>query len=256
MLNNNTIIAGIRSDNALATILANFDSNYIINMVKDSIQMRFRPYETALPSLFSIETSFQAVINNSDSSNIESIMKVREQTYIEIINEVCEYYGLEFNRDFNADIYSSAFWIYDFFVSNFTNYLFSFLQNYIYTNKTSLYRYMGLDSKKDKDSSSIYAKKIIADPQLALLHANLGSVLDNIFVFDITFEELVNYSFGNEKEDIKQFLLNIVKDINGTIFKEKYAPLYYTPYRTDIITNIKLKIQDACILQQQLLSNV
>lgn len=252
MLNNNTIISGIRSDNALATILSNFESEYIVNMIKDSIDMRFRPYETSLPSLYSIESSFQSVINNSDSTNVPKILEVREQTYTEIINEICTYYGLEFNRDYNSDIYSSAYWIYDFFVSNFTNHLFNFLQNYIVTNKNQLYHYLNLDGKKEKDSSSIYAKKIIQDPKLAMLHANLGMVLDNIFVFDISYEDILNYSLGNNS-DIKIFLYNIVKDINGNIFKEKYAPLYYTPYRADIITSIKLRIQDSCSQQQQLL---
>lgn len=255
MLMNNTIIAGIRSDNALATILSNFETEYIVNMTKDSINMRFRPYETSLPSLYSIETAFQSVINNTDSANIDKVMEAREQTYLEIINEICNYYGLEFNRDFNTDIYSSAFWLYDFFVSNFTTHFFNFLQNYITINKTHLYHYLGLENKKDKDSSSIYAKKLIDDTKLAMLHANLGVVLDNIFVFDISYEDLLNYSLGNNA-DLKSFLYNIVKDVNGNIFKEKYAPLYYTPYRTDIITSVKLRIQDEYMQQHQVQASI
>lgn len=255
MLNNNNIIAGIRSDNALATILSNFDTEFIINMVRDSINMRFRPYETSLPSLHSIEASFQAVLNNTDSSNIDKVMEVREKTYDEVIKEVCYYYGLEYTTNPTVDTYSAAFWIYDFFVSNFTSYFFVFIVNYIMTNKGELSHYIKLDPSKERNSSILYAKNVISDPDLANIHANLGEVLDNVFVMDITLQDIINYSMG-VNNTVALFLNNILNDINNDVFKNHYASIYNTPFRTDIITQVKIMMQDNIMQNKNIMNQI
>ena len=152
MQNDNMILASIRSDNALSSILSNFDSNYIINTIRDSITMRFRPYESPLPTLGSVENSFQTILNNVDPTNLEKVRTVREKTYEEIVTEICNYYGVSFNQDANIDIYSSAYWLYDFFVNNFTEHFFTFFTRFILINKSYLYQSLNLEAfKKEKD---------------------------------------------------------------------------------------------------------
>lgn len=248
MVNDNLVLASIRSDNALTSILSNFDSNYIISTVRDSINMRFRPYESPLPTLSSFENSFQAILKNVDPTNLERIQMVREKTYEEIINEICNYYYISFNQDSNVDIYSSAYWLYDFFVNNFTEHFFHFFTKFITVNKSYLYQSLNLESlKKEKDSSTVYSKKLFPDQELGLIYTNMNIVLDNIVCFDITLEQIIEYS--NLPNHVKQFFYNTVKDINSDIFKRCYVSIYNSPYRTDIITNIKLRLQDSATSQ-------
>lgn len=255
MINNNSITANIRSDNALASILSNFESLYIINMVKDSINMRFRPYEAPLPSLYSIESNFVVVLNNVDITDREKVLDVRQKTYEEIIDEICKYYEIKFNNIYNDDMYSSAFWLYDFFVSNFTEHFFSFFINYIMSNKNDIFNYLNLDNFKKKSSSALYSKKIISDDKLALIHANIDIVLDNICAFDIHLSDLINYSSLDSK--IKEFLINSIVDVNDNIFKTKYVPLYLDKsIRTDIITNIRLKMQEMLMQENNILNSI
>ena len=64
----------------------------------------------------------------------------------------------------------------------------------------------------------------------------------DISSFDITFENLVTYSLGNQ-EQLISFLLSSVVDINN-VFKYHFASLLQNhKYRADVITCVKLGLQ-------------
>ena len=73
---NNKVIANINTDKALASVLSNFDSNYITHIVSDSLEMKFRPYSNSLPGIYSIESTFNNLLNNIEEpiSPLEKII--------------------------------------------------------------------------------------------------------------------------------------------------------------------------------------
>ena len=241
---NNKVIANINTDKALASVLSNFDSNYITHIVSDSLEMKFRPYSNSLPGIYSIESTFNNLLNNIEEPDArQNILEVRENTYLEIIDIICKYYDIQFNPSEDIDLYSAVYWIYNFFVSNFTNTILNFNINYILKEKDGLYSYLNLDkNKKDKDSTTIYSKKVCSsDEKISIIHANIETVLDAISSFDIGFQNLVLYSIGNN-EQLTSFLISSIVDLND-VFKYHFASLLQTQYRADIITCIKLGLQ-------------
>ena len=241
---NNKIISNINADKALASVLSNFDSNYITHIVSDSLEMKFRPYSNSLPGVYSIESTFNNLLNNIEEPGArQNILEVRENTYLEIIDIICKYYDIQFNPSEDIDLYSAVYWIYNFFVSDFTNTLLNFYINYILKEKDGIYSYLNLEkNKKDKDSTTIYSKKVCGtDEKISIIHANIETVLDAISSFDIGFQNLVLYSIGNN-EQLTSFLLSSIVDIND-VFKYHFASLLQSQYRADIITCVKLGLQ-------------
>jgi hypothetical protein len=57
-----TNICSIDTDAGIASILSNFNSDYITHVVSDSLNMRFRPYEDEMPNFVDIlERQFAGV---------------------------------------------------------------------------------------------------------------------------------------------------------------------------------------------------
>ena len=67
------------------------------------------------------------------------------------------------------------------------------------------------------------------------------SLFAGIGGFDIGFQNLVLYSIGNN-EQLTTFLLSSIVDLND-VFKYHFASLLQTQYRADIITCVKLGLQ-------------
>jgi hypothetical protein len=242
MYNNNTTIV---TDAALTSILSHFETPYIVDLINNLLEYKFRPYNAPPPSINSIEDHFKlAIAYCGDDTQRSKIEYTREETYKEIIQNICNYYNLSYNINQDQDIYTCAYYIYEFFIRDFTNNLCNFYINYIINNISYLYEYLNLHlKKKDKDSATLYGKKIYTDPKLAIIHANITEVLDNISVFDINLEDLFFNTISSDKK-ISDFLLSILSD-NGNVFKVYFASyLSDTNTRADVITNIKLRLQE------------
>ena len=137
---NGEIITNANSDNMLSQILGNFETQYIIDVVRDSINMRFRPYSIGLPGLNAIEQNFQNIINGVDDySQKQKTMEVREQTYQQVIDIICEYFNLSYTPNDDTDIYAIAYYLYDLLVANFTATIVNFFTIYILRNQEVLY---------------------------------------------------------------------------------------------------------------------
>ena len=259
MLNENTSTT-IVTDAALTSILSHFETPYIVDLIKNAIDYKFRPYDAAPPTINSIENHFKLALQYcADDIQFEKINSSREETYKEIINIVCMNYNLSYNITEDKDIYSCAYYLFDFFVYKFTNNLYSFYINYIIQNKDYLYDHLNLNLvKKNKDSATVYGKKLYENNnKLAIIHANIIDVLDNISVFDITIEDLLYTSIPdpNDKK-ISDFILSIVTD-NGNVFRDYFASLLSNPNtRADVITNVKLKLQEYATVNNLISNNV
>lgn len=241
----NSNLYDISTENEISTILSHFDSDYIFNIIKDNASKKFDYYQMNIPNIVAaFEQHFkQLKLIYYSPEDIENIEYVRNETYREIIKILCDSYNLEFNTDIDIqDLYSSAFYLYDFLISNYKNYVVRFFTNFIIKEKNGLYESLNLSQfRKNKDSSTIYNKKMFKNPKIAIIASNLEYVIKNICVFDIPFN-LILHNVYTDKHIIR-FLESIVSS-RGDFFKENYVSLLNTTARPILLTDIRLSLQD------------
>lgn len=242
MSTNNEMLANANSDIALGTILANFDAGYILDIVRDSINRRFRPYSTGMPGLASIDINFKNLLEGTDdSSQKQQILATRSRTYNDIINILCQYYNLTYTPGEDTDDYAVAYFLYDILVSNFTSTIINFFTRFILENKDNIYAAASAESKITKDDTSSYSKKIYNDPKMGYIHTNIAQIMDNISVSDITMEQIVHYGYGDPNAEM--LLGNCIIE-NSHLFAEHFTPFLQNPStRADLITNVRLALQ-------------
>lgn len=235
------------TDKALSAILSNFDINYILGVVEDSLSMKFRPYTGAMPTLDAVESSFRNAIDGFNAQeDRDKIMEVRYNTYMQVIDKIAKYYDLTITQNIEpANIYTAAYFVHNFFVANFTNSLINFFVNFIVDQQDSLYEYLvsiNLDGSKDKSSASSYSKRVYINQKLGTIHANIGVVLDAICNMEITLDQLVAYAIQGDQMQIN-FLINFLEE-NTNVFQNHFAPYVRdVGTRFDLITRVKLELQ-------------
>ena len=239
---NNQMLANGNTDNALATILANFDTGYVLDVVRDSINRRFRPYSTAMPGLNSFELNFKNLLEGTDDSmQKQQIIATRAKTYNDIINILCQYYNLTYTPNEDTDDYAVAYFLYDILVANFTSTIINFFTRFIIENKDNIYAAASAESKITKDDTSSYSKKIYNDPKMGYIHTNIAQIMDNISVSDITLWQIVHFGYGDPNAEM--LLGNCVNE-NSHLFMDHFTPILQNPStRADLITNVRLALQ-------------
>ena len=243
MINNNSW--SIDTDAGIGTILGHFSSDYILHVVEDSLNMKFRPFQDDMSNMVDVlERQFMAVYSNSPDYKEKGLF-TRNETYAEIIRIICNYYNLTFTGDLDTmndqEIYGMARTIYDIFIAKFTQSLIGFFTSYIMNNIDDIYSYLVSDPKyiKPKDSGA-YAAKNYIDPKYITIHANINSVIYNMASYDIPLQMLLDYSCD---PSIAATLGDMLVD-NGDIYKNKYASYIKDPaYSASLLTAIKLALQ-------------
>ena len=233
----------IATEQDITEILAHFDSEYIIATMQDKLEnIDFASTLIQANIIASFEENFKLMKEQfpGDESNINI---VRERVYIEIIDILCSKFNLQFNAlDENIDIYTAAFYAYDFLVCNRNNIMVNFFVSFIINNKDSLYSALNLDSiKKNKDSSLMYGKKVYADQKYILISANIEKVIKYISTLDIRLVNIFQSTYTNP--EIVMFLDNAFAD-RGNFFNTYYCSIINHPEDLPIvITNIRLQLQ-------------
>ena len=236
--------SSIDTDAAIGTILSHFSTEYINHVISDSLNMKFRPFDGAMPNMVDVlNRDFVAILANSPDY-IEKVEDVRLETFKEILDIICSYYNISFNGDFGSmnieEVYGITRIMYDIFVSRFTDYMINFFVSYIINNADSIYTYLGTDpnTKKPKETGAI-AKHYI-DPKFIIIHANVNQVIYNMATYDIPFSVLINYFVDN----ITANRINSLFSDNNDIFKNHYASYILDQrYMAGLLTNIKLTLQ-------------
>jgi len=232
----------IVSESQLSSILANINIDLTLSVIDDIINQRTVDYnfntKTNSPAAF--ENHFkQLLVDYGFDSDV--IKDSRDQTYRAIIDKVCSRHFLKFDESKTSDLYSAAYYIYDFLISNFNNYLVAFFTNFINNQKNSLYDILELNKqKKNKDSSTLYNKKVYKNNKLAVISANLEQVINYICGMDISFLDILNLIYNDR--NIVQLLYNCLLPIND-FFKLMFVPLFSCPVKPILLTNIRLSIQ-------------
>ena len=239
----NSPMVNVDIDNQLAGILSQFNDDYIMDIITDSINNRIRLYNLPQPNIVSAyEFTFKKLTDGFTSSTKE-IMDTRERIYKTIIYRICEYYNLEFIDHDDTDYYSIAYWMYDFFVSNFTKYLQTFYTLLLINERNSVYAAM--DHSSNDTNAMVYSKKIFKDPKLAFIHCNLEYVLSQIDPIDMNIEDILRYVYQSDAS-LTEYVVGYIRDITGTFFKRFYQSyVLRSKDSADILTYIKLSLQQS-----------
>lgn len=233
------------TENEVAVVLSHFNSDYILDIIQDKLNNKFVLATTNIgpPNIvasFASNFIYLKIQYPSDTANIDI---VRDETYKEILDIICKSYGISYVLDDTVDLFTQVFYVYDFFVCNFSAYISLFFAKYIYINRQALYNSLSLDQfKKSKDSSSIYGKKIYDDPYIGTISAQLGYVINNMRQFDISFHDILEVIYGNPN------IINIFNTIG--IPYDFFKTIYYAipeEYQSILITNIRLELQQLAV---------
>ena len=240
----NPAVTNVNIDNQLAGILSKLNDDYVLDIVKDSINDRFRIYDLPRPNIVNaFEITFKD-LTNGFTSNTDQIYDIRKRVYINIINIICNYYDFTFNNNDDTDLYSAAYWLYDIFVSNFTSSLINFYTLYLIKERVSINKALDLsEMNKINETTYMYSKKLFKDQNLASIHCNLEYVIDQISSFDINLFTILNTIYSNTNNSIAYYIMSIISDNTGMFFKKYYESFIFGKEAADILTQIKLNLQ-------------
>jgi hypothetical protein len=245
----NSSLYNVISENQLTEVLSHYDTNFVMSVLDNAIASRFNPNAVMRqPNVVAAwEQNFKQYLADFDemADGKTRIYQVREDTYKEIIGRICKEFNLNFTIDDTVDLYSAAYYLYDFFVANFNANLVSFFCNYIYKERAEIYDSMDLASlRKNKDSSTIYGKKTYKDIRLAVINANIDRVISFICGFDVPMYNIFNIVYP--QKELVYYLSTIISD-NGDFFKNYYCTILDTSIRPILLTDIRLSIQNIAI---------
>ena len=238
-------VGSIDTDSAIGTILSRFESQYILDVIGDSLNMRFRPFNTPMPNMVDVlERQFQLVYQASPDYK-DKIDDCRTETYQEIINIICNFYQLQYSPEINSisidELYGITSILYDIFVSRFTDHMIDFFTRYIINHVDEITNYLDNDptTYRIKDNTMYQSKQYI-DPKWILIHQNANKIVYNMAAYDIKLEDILRYILDINMSDR---ILSFITDTNS-IFRNHYAIYILDPTTASgIYTNVKLKLQ-------------
>lgn len=220
---NNSEMYNIVSESELTEVLAHFNTEFVMSIIDSAIANRHNP--TAYMSYPNVvgawNTNFNSMVQYYGSAEMtEQINKVRLDTYKEIITRICQFHGLNFTID-EVDLYTAAFYLYQVFVSNFLQYMDQFYAMYIMREVGSIYEALNLDDiRKSKDTSTTYAKRVFKDPRLAIINANIDTVVHFLEGIDISFDQII-MSCGLTPQEAN-LILSLVSD-QDNFYRNQYV---------------------------------
>lgn len=254
--NANSQIYNVVTENELSEVLSHYNSEFVFSIVDEAMKKRFLTVPlTAVPNVVGAwEQNFKAIIATYGSESYDEVMRVRNDTYDEIIEMICKEFRLNFTIDDSIDKFSAAFHLYNLFVCNFSENLIEFFANFIYKERSSLYESLGLaELKKNKDSSTIYGKKIFKDIKIAIINANIDMVITQICAMDIPFYSIISLICGNNSE-LKKYYLSIIS-ADTDFFAKAYVPSMNSEIRPELITGIRFRLQDIAAAHDQTIAS-
>ena len=234
----------IQANGQVATILSQFNSDYVMDVVRNTLSEQFNHFDTVpKPNIAeSFETYFKELLRTypTDETNI---LETRHQTYTDIRDIICRQFGMGFNNEDDVDMYSITTLMYDFFVSKFNFYLVNFYCRYIASEKSALFMNMGLEKHSKEDNTSMnYTRHAFGDDEeLATVVANLPIVLGALRSIDVSDDYVYKTAYGNN-----QLLIDMLRThiIPSTSIFNIYNNILFNPYLYPVIvTQIRLKIQ-------------
>ena len=152
----------INNEYNVTDILAHFDSSYILNIIEDKLEnISFATSQIEPNIVVSFENNFKNM-NDRFPGDSQNIRNIREQVYRDIIRILTNKFNLQFNMsDENIDLYTAAYYLYDFLMSHRNNIMVNFFTAFIINNKESLCTTLNIEEfRKGKDSAAAYSKRV------------------------------------------------------------------------------------------------
>lgn len=251
MENNNILtgsnISNIYSENQLANVIGYMNIDSILSILQSTVESPKTMTERLPNFVHSLDIHYNALLSDP---NIELEMVERlKYDRLNKLNAIIDFIGNIFMVDIDKDnisydnIFTLAYYLYEIFINYYKNTV-NFFVSYILKNKSTIYDSYNLSEfKKNKDSSTIYNKKIYKNHKVAIIVSNLELVVKNISSLDISFEEYL-YSISNNPS-INQFLLNMISpDPN---FFKKIIGLIYNNINTyqSLISDVRVQLSNA-----------
>lgn len=242
----NSPVQIINSERSVATIISKFSTDFIMDVIQDSLKLKFRPFNVGSANLVVVINQDINLAILENPAYRDNFNKLKFDTYNEIIGIICKYYNLIIAEDLSTytldQIFSLAFMLYDIFITNFTPRMINFFVQYIINNSDDIYNSIqNVDEiRKNKETVS-YGKKMFTDPKLVVIHSDLNAVLSNVVAHDISFEKLMHFLTDTHTAD---YICSILQDA-GDIYKYHYASYITNEVtRPDLFTAIKFEMQN------------
>ena len=245
------------TENELSEVLSHYNSDFVFSIIDQCLKYRFMNVPvTQYPNVVAgWEQNFKAIIAQYGDNSREEVMRVRNETYSEIIDTICKEFNMSFTIDDTVDLYSAAYHMYELMVSNFTDNMVTFFANFIYKERSYIYDSLNLaEMKKNKDSSTIYGKKIYKDIKLAVINANIDAVVTGVCSMDIPYHLIISTIFGNNS-DKKKFIMAITAG-GADFFQTAYVRVLNSDIRADVITAIRFKLQEIAMIHDQATTDI
>lgn len=228
----------------LSQVLSHYNTEYVLDVLKTMMDARHTPGSIMAPQpnlVAAWETNFkelQVYYNYKEFQ--DRISEVRRITYTEIIEAICREFHLNFTIDDTVDIYSAAYYLYEFFVANFNQNIIQFISSYIFRERNSLYESLNLAAaRKNKDTSTIYGKRIYKDIKLVTINANIDDVVSAICAFDIDMSSIMLSIYPKDKATYMMSLVSPKDDF----FKNFYASILQSAIKPILLTEIRFNLQ-------------
>jgi hypothetical protein len=237
----------VRSNNQLSVILSQFDSDYVMDVIEDTLARSLNSFDLFGPpnAVESYEEVFKEMMVTYPDE-VERINESRMEVYRTIIDTICKHMDLQFNEASDVDLYTMARCMYDFFVSRLNNYIVTFYERYITSEKDSIYSNFHLeDMRKNKDMGTAYSRAAFGEgDSISLIVANLQKVISALRNMPVTDDYIYRTIYGANNEHIVQLMVmnlsshtSIFNLFNRILFNENMYPT--------VITHIRMAIQQA-----------
>lgn len=234
----NDQIYNMVAEGDVAELLSKFNSSYVMDVIDNNLKNRFA-YNPAIsnPNIVnSYEMNFKDMLSRFPS-DVENIMAIRYETYLNIINKICSSFNIQYVGN-DPDNFVLAYNLYDLFVSGYSRNIINFFARYIYFNRNELYNNIGLDKyKKIKDSSSNYIRKVYNDQVVAIIIARIKDVIYYISGFDIDLYTFLTLIYN---KDTCNYFYNNIQPL-GNIFKDEFCNVVLN--NQALLTDIRIAIQ-------------
>lgn len=241
---------GILSDNEISSIIGNFSTDMIYDIVETRYNNRFRPYQLYVGNLVNaIDQNFKFQLS-AIPMHAEELTQSHNMILRTIMEKVCSLNNLSISLDRNnpenVDLYSLVYFLYDFFISRYTLNIINFFSNFIIKEQNAIVESINIaESKKssNKDLGSNYSRKMFKNnTNLALIHANLEKVIANICGMDIDMETFIYASTFDS--NITKLLCSYTKEVIS-VFQSQFVPCVKDPICGPVIlTMIRLRLQE------------
>lgn len=232
----------ISNEYNVANMLEQLDANVLFDILEEKLNnISFSKSIIESNIVGALNANFKAM-NEQYPGDSQNIREIRREVYTNIISILTKKFNLEFNsNDETIDLYTAAYYLYDFLVCNRNNIMINFFVAFIVNNKDSLYASINTEEIK-RNNTVAYGKRVYVDNKFAAISANIGSIINNISTLDIRLVNIFQSTY--KSQELVAFLDNAFAD-RGNFFKDYYCSIINNKEELPIIiTNIRLALQN------------